>query len=64
MLLLQVVARRDGLIASRVGPLHEVCAELSEFYNALAALEVVQPLLLHRAACCGRLSARHEGEQR
>eukprot|EP00964_Phaeocystis_antarctica_P037220 scaffold21262_cov59-Phaeocystis_antarctica.AAC.4 len=64
MLLLQVVARRDGLIASGGGPLHEACAELSEVHNALAALEVVQPLLLHRAACCGRLSARHEGEQR
>ena len=52
MLLLQVVARRDGLVARGV-PLHqrEVGAELSEVHNALAALEVVQPLLLHRVAC-------------
>ena len=65
MLLLQVVARGDGLVArGLLLDAHEACTELREVRHALAALERVQPLLLHRAACPGRWSAGHEGEQR
>ena len=65
MLLLQVVARGDGLVArGLLLDAHEACTELREVRHALAALERVQPLLLHRAACRGRWSAGHEGEQR
>ena len=65
MLLLQVIARGDGLVArGLLLDAHEACTELREVRHALAALERVQPLLLHRAACPGRWSAGHEGEQR